>query len=271
MKNLTGKVAVVTGASAGIGRSFAFALAAEGCRVVLISRRQEELDKLALEIQAQGGQAIAIAADFGKSDKIREAIADIERTVAPIDILVNNVGAGTFKPLHLTSVEECDQAIQLPFVAAMTATHAVVAGMVQRKTGHIVNMTSPAGIFPLPFMVPYTAARHAMVGLSHALYEELHSYGIGVSLICPSQVDTGYFANNDADISWYPKISSVFPILKPEDVAEAVVDAIKNNHREVILPQMLKAFIGTFRKTPRLSVHLLSMFGLWGPSKSGAV
>ncbi len=83
--------------------------------------------------------------------------------------------------------------------------------------------------------------------------------------------DTGYFANNDADISWYPKISSVFPILKPEDVAEAVVDAIKNNHREVILPQMLKAFIGTFRKTPRLSVHLLSMFGLWGPSKSGAV
>lgn len=243
MKDLAHKVAVITGGSAGIGRSIAIAMAKEG------------------------GQAYAIVADLQMPQSIRDAMNTIQSTIGPIDILVNNVGAGTFKPLHLISNAECDVSVQLPYVAAMTATHAVVKGMVQRRSGHIVNMTSPAGIFPLPFMVPYTAARHAMVGMSHALYEELSRYDIGVSLICPGQVNTGYFNNNDADMSWYPKLSLLFPVLEPEQVAAAVIDAIKHNRREVILPTLLKTSIRVFRKTPRLSVHMLSTLGLWGPSK----
>ena len=268
MKDIQNKVAVITGASAGIGRAIAYSLAREGCIVALVARGQDELDKTVAEITAQGGTAHAFAADLRQSDAIRQTLTAIEETVGPIDILINNVGAGTFKPLHLTSTEECDIAIQLPYVAAMVATHHVVRSMVDRQSGHIVNMTSPAGIFPLPFMVPYTAARHAMLGMSHALYEELSRYGIGVSLICPAQVNTGYFDNNDADMSWYPKVSNIFPVLQPEEVAGAVVDAIRHNRREVILPQVLKVFAETFRKTPRISVHLLSALGLWGPTKT---
>jgi len=268
MKDLNNKVAVITGASAGIGRCIAMAMAREGCKVVVVARRQQELDRVVAEIRAEGGRASAMATDLQVPQSIRDTMKAIEQTVGPIDILVNNVGAGTFKPLHVISDAECDLSIQLPYVAAMTATHAVVKGMVKQRSGHIVNMTSPAGIFPLPFMVPYTAGRHAMVGMSHALYEELTRFGIGVSLVCPAQVNTGYFENNDADMSWYPKISSIFPVLEPEMVADAVVDAIRHDRREVVLPAVLKAIVGAFRKTPRMSVHLLSAIGLWGPGRT---
>lgn len=90
-------------------------------------------------------------------------------------------------------------------------------------------MTSPSGYFPLPFMVPYTATRHAIVGLSTSLREEVGRYGIGVSLVCPSEVDTGYFERNDADMGWYPRMSSWFPVLEPEAVARRTVQAIRRN------------------------------------------
>ena len=135
-----------------------------------------------------------------------------------------------------------------------------------RGVGHIVNLTSPAGIFPLPLMVPYTSARHAMVGLSESLYEELRGTGVGVSLVCPAQVNTGYFECNDADMGWYPKISSLFPVSEPEQVARRVVTAIRKNQREVVFPALLWAAVATFRKMPRLSILLFRCLGLWGPS-----
>lgn len=267
MKNLDDRIAVITGASTGIGRAIAFGLADAGCIVVLLARGQDDLDKTVNEIKAKSGKAFAISADLRYPEIIRQTLAEIEVNIGPIDILVNNVGAGTFKPLHLTTNEECDLAIQLPYGTAMVASHFVARGMVERRFGHIVNMTSPAGIFPLPFMVPYTAARHAMLGMSHALYEELSYFGIGVSLICPAQVNTDYFERNDADMSWYPKISTLFPVLQPEDVADAVIKAIMHNRREVILTPVLKIFAATFRKAPRVSVYLLSALGLWRPAR----
>jgi len=267
MKELKNRVAVVTGASAGIGLAIAEALAKEGCQVAIMARNSKALFKVAAHLDRQGATICAIPCDLGEASTVRQALARVERELGPIDILVNNVGAGTFKPLHLTSVDECDTALKLPYVPAVTACHAVISGMRQRGVGHIVNLTSPAGIFPLPFMVPYTSARHAMVGLSHALYEELRGTGVGVSLICPTQVNTGYFASNDADMHWYPRISSLFPILEPEDVAKTVIDAIRKNRREVVFPSVLWICVALFRKAPRLSIAMFRTLGLWGPSR----
>lgn len=267
MKELKNRVAVVTGASAGIGLAIAEALVSEGCKVAIIARSSAVLDQVATKLRSQGATVCAIACDLGEATTVRQALTRVERELGPIDILVNNVGAGTFKPLHLTSIDECDTALRLPYVPAVTACHAVIGGMRQRGLGHIVNLTSPAGIFPLPFMVPYTSARHAMVGLSHALYEELRGTGVGVSLICPTQVNTGYFSSNDADMHWYPRISAVFPILEPAEVAKKVVQAIRENRREVVFPSILWICVALFRKAPRLSIALFRALGLWGPSR----
>ena len=158
--------------------------------------------------------------------------------------------------------------VQLPFGIAVAACHSVIPSMLERKSGHIVNLISPAGLIPIPFMMPYTAARYAMVGLSHSLYEELHFQGIGVTLVCPAQVDTGYFERNDADMNWYPKLSKLFPVLKPEEVGAAVVEGIQKDKREVIIPKMLEAVIRLYEPIPRVWVTLFKKLGLWGPTKT---
>ena len=149
--------------------------------------------------------------------------------------------------------------------AALVASHTVIPGMIRQGRGHICNLTSPAGIFPLPNMVPYTAARHAVTGLSHALREELAEKGIGVTLVCPAQVNTDYFTANDADMGWYPKLAQVFPVLEPEEVAEQVLNAIVHNRKEAIFPPLLWATVGFYRKFPTFSFWFLRITGLLAP------
>lgn len=254
---------VVTGASEGIGKAIAAAAAQAGAKVVLMARSPDKLVKAVGEIVAQGGQASYIAVDLSTAKAVRGAMAEVIRLHGQVDVLVNNVGAGTFKPLHLTSAEECDLAVALPFVPAVVACHSVLPNMLARKQGHIVNLTSPAGFMPMPYMAPYTAARHAMVALSRGLRGELNHTGVHVSLVCPSQVDTSYFQNNDADMRWYPAISTIFPVLKPERVAEEVVAAIVHNKAQVVFPWQLRWAMRLYGVAPSLVEPLLQAVGLW--------
>ncbi len=267
MRDLNNRVAVVTGASAGIGRAISLELARAGCHVALLARNQESLQQVADQLAALGARALPISCDLGEPQQVRQSLAEVARQLGPVDILINNVGAGTFKPLHRMSNEECNIAVRLPLLPAITAIHAVIPCMRQRGCGHIVNITSPAGIFPLPYMVPYTSTRHAMVGLSQSLHEELRGTGVGVSLVCPAQVNTGYFERNDADLGWYPKISSLFPVSEPERVARKVRRAIEKDQREVVFPALLWLAIAAFRKAPRLAITVFRALGLWGPSR----
>ncbi len=263
MKQLNNRVAMVTGASEGIGRGIAGALAKAGVKVAIVARSQEKLEVTARELS---GEVYPFAADLMDAEAVRSVTRQIADKLGPIDILVNNVGGGTFKPLDMQSAREADLPVQLPLAAAVAACHAVIPGMLERKRGHIVNLTSPAGYVPFPYMMPYVAARHAMVGLSLALHEELAEHGVGATLFCPAQVNTGYFDRNDADMGWYPRVSKVFPVLEPEQVGEQVVKAIQANKREVIYPWSLWAFLRFYQKLPRLSVLFLKLFGLWKPS-----
>ncbi len=268
MKQLAGKAALVTGASSGIGKAIAAELVRQGCRVALLARGAEGLEKARNDISVPGAEIITVPCDLGSAAETRRGIREAEAAFGQIDILINNVGAGTFKPLHMMSEQECDIAVNLPLTPALTAVHALVPGMRERGYGHVVNLTSPAGIFPLPYMVPYSAARHAMVGLNDALYEELRGTDVGVSLVCPAQVNTGYFEANDADMGWYPKISSLFPVSEPERVARMTLKAIHNNQREMIFPLLLNVSVRLFRLMPRTSIALFRVLGLWGPANN---
>ncbi|MDO9004326.1 MAG: SDR family NAD(P)-dependent oxidoreductase [Aquabacterium sp.] len=263
MTQLAGAVVVVTGASEGIGRAIALEIARQGAIVVVMARSQDKLAMLVDEIKRMGGQADFVAADLGTPPAVRAAMAEAVRRHGPVDVLVNNVGAGTFKPLHLTSDAECDLALALPMVPAVVACQAVLPGMLHKKRGHIVNLTSPAGLMPMPYMAPYTAARHAMVALSRGLTGELEGTGIQVSLVCPSQVDTTYFLNNGADMRWYPPISKVFPVLTPERVAKEVVAAIRHDKREVVFPWQLRWAMRLYSVAPASSQVFMKACGLW--------
>ena len=262
MKTLGGKVAIVTGASMGIGAAIAEELAREGVRVALVARGREALEAQAAKI---GAAASPYPCDMSDPEAIEAMVGDVERDLGSIAILVNNVGAGTFKPLQQIDHREIAMTIDLPFGAALHASRAVLPAMIRRREGHIVNLTSPSGYFPLPFMVPYTATRHAMVGLSTSLREEVGRYGVGVSIVCPSEVNTGYFERNDADMGWYPRMSSWFPVLEPEVVARRTVRAIRRNQREAIFPWQLALVTWLHRRFPVIGVGLLKALGLFRP------
>ena len=262
MKTLEGKVAIVTGASMGIGAAIAEELAREGARVALVARGHDALEAQAAKI---GPAASPYPCDMSDPEAIEAMVADVERDLGPVAILVNNVGAGTFKPLQQIEHRDIAMTIDLPFGAALHASRAVLPTMISRREGHIINMTSPAGYFPLPFMVPYTATRHAIVGLSTSLREEVARYGIGVSIVCPSEVNTGYFERNNADMGWYPRMSTWFPILEPDEVARRTVQAIRRNQRDVIFPWQLALVTWLHRHFPVTGLRLLKALGLFRP------
>ncbi|AXQ29802.1 SDR family NAD(P)-dependent oxidoreductase [Solimonas sp. K1W22B-7] len=268
MKQIRGKVALVTGASMGIGAAVARQLAQEGCKVALLARGREGLDQVAAEIRAAGGVAGVYPCDANDAAAVAAAVGAAAAELGPVAILVNNAGAGTFKPLDRMTLPEAMLTVNLPFGAAVAASHSVVPGMIARGEGHIVNLTSPASYFPLPYMVPYTASRHAIMGLSLSLREELERHGVGVSLVCPSKVDTGYFERNDADFRWYPRMSSAFPTLLPERVAREVVRAIRGNKREHIFPFILWLTVRVFQKAPRLNLWFMKAIGLFRPART---
>lgn len=263
MKDIAGKVAVVTGASEGIGKGIAKALAKAGARVAIVARSQDKLDATAAEL---GAAVAGFGADLGHADDVRRVMGDIQQQYGRIDILVNNVGGGTFKPMLQQTAAEADLPVSIPTAAAIAASHAVIPAMIEQREGHIVTLTSPAGYVPFPNMMPYVAARHAMVGLALSLNFELAPYGVGSTLFCPAQVNTGYFDRNDANMDWYPKASKIFPVLEPDDVGEQVVKAIQANKREVIYPWSLRWFVRIYQKAPKLSVWALRLLGLWRPA-----
>lgn len=263
MTQLAGAVVVITGASEGIGKAIAIDMARHQAQVVLMARSAAKLAEAVEAIHQGGGQASFVAVDLSTPSAVRNALDEVLQRHGRVDVLVNNVGAGTFKPLHLTSQAECDLAIALPLTPAVVACHAVLPGMVKRGMGHIVNLTSPAGYMPMPYMAPYTATRHAMVALSRSLQGELQGTGVHVTLVCPSQVDTTYFKNNDADMRWYPPISQVFPVLTPERVAQAVVHAVMHEQREAVFPWQLRWAMRLYGIAPTVSQGFMRAVGLW--------
>ncbi|MGU3293166.1 SDR family NAD(P)-dependent oxidoreductase [Williamsia sp. M5A3_1d] len=265
MKSVDGRVAVVTGASMGIGAATAHALADAGAHVAIVARGAEKLKQTATEI---GPRAHPFACDLTDPDAIADMVDRVTTSLGAPEVLINNVGAGTFKPLSDMDYREVWHAVNLPYAAAVAATRCVVPSMEARGEGHIVNITSPAGYFPLPYMAPYTASRHAMVGLSLSLRDELARSGVGVSLVCPAEVNTGYFERNDADMAWYPKMSRFFPTLEPEDVARHVLAAIRTNRREDIFPIRLRLMIAAHRRAPVASLAIVKRLGLYDPQRS---
>lgn len=267
MKDLKAKIAVVTGASEGIGRAVAIRLAQAGALVIPLARSQDKLNEVVATIQAAGGQAEAFVCDLRDVEATVKTLRAIESKYRAVDLLVNNVGAGTFKPLDRMSLDEAVLSVQLPVQAAIVATHTVLPGMLARKRGHVVNITSPSGYFPLPNMLPYTAARHAMNGFSLGLFEELRGVdGVTATLVCPAQVNTGYFDRNDADMGWYPRIAKIFPVLEADFVAERVYRAIIKNKREVIFPFILWFFIRHYQQLPKFTFWFLRVTGLMRPT-----
>jgi 3-oxoacyl-[acyl-carrier protein] reductase len=210
---LAGQVAVVTGASRGIGLAIARKLGRMGARVSICARNKESLEEAAASLRSDGIEVEAMPADITRADDVTSLITETQRGVGPIDILVNNAGIGIFGPFHQQSEKDWDTVLDTNLKSVFLASRAVVPEMMQRKTGYIINICSLAGKSAFAGGAIYCASKWGLLGLSGSMAEDLRPYGIRVSAICPGTVATEFSPHAGKDSA---------KMLHPEDVAHAV-------------------------------------------------
>jgi NADP-dependent 3-hydroxy acid dehydrogenase YdfG len=232
---LTGKVALITGASAGIGQACARVLAREGARLVVTARRQERLDQLKLEVEKLGTEAISVIGDARDESTAIKTVEAATRSFGQIDILINNTGVGNYKNLIDTSAEEYDDMMDTNVRSTFLFTRHTVPVMIKQRAGTILMISSIAGIYGFGGETVYCATKFAQVGFAQALDKELRTQGIKVGVICPGGVKTE-FALGRGRTEESVRESQM---LDPEDVAGAVLLACtQSSHSRIIEIQM---------------------------------
>ncbi len=237
------KTAIITGASSGIGRAAAIALAKEGYRVVLAARRLEKLQNLAESIRSRGGEALSIRTDLGDSRLIEDLVKGALDATGRIDLLVNNAGFGRLIWLEEQDLEKDIAAqIQVNLTGSLQLTRAVLPTMLAQQSGQIVFISSVAGFVGVPTYSIYSASKYGIRGFAQSLRRELRGKGIQVSVVYPGAVATEF--DRHAGVDW--KTTRVTPgwlLLSAEDVAEEIVRVVQRGKNRVILPRVMNLAI----------------------------
>lgn len=215
-RNLSGKTALVTGASAGIGRATVATLIGHGANVIATGRRQDALEALVAEHGA--GRVTAIAGDLNDGD----FVADLVSAAADVEILVSNAGVLKYAPILDLTYDDMEDMVRTNVLGSFRITHEIAKAMVERGRGHIVVMTSTAAREVYPLGSIYCATKHALSAFARALRIELQAKGIQVSEIAPGMVDTDIRNNSDHPAVLAAVSARKFEPLTPEEVAEAV-------------------------------------------------
>jgi short-subunit dehydrogenase len=237
---IKGKLILVTGASSGMGEAIAKAMAKAGGRLILIARTQGNLDRVATEIKAGGGEAHVFSVDLTNADAVAKVAKQIKQTLGTPDIIINNAGAGKWCFVDETSPVEAVEMMALPYFAMFNVTHAFLADMLKRNSGHIVNISSVASRFVWPGATAYTAARWAVRGFTQALRADLDDTGINVTLYESGMVKSPYWEHNPGSVEREPKMAVLIPKLTPEQVGAAVVCGVERNKKLIVIPFMMK-------------------------------
>ncbi len=268
MKDFTGKVAIITGASSGIGRATALALARRGARVALAARRAAELEAVAEEIRALGREALCIPTDVSSRQEVSRLVDEAMAGWGRLDIVVANAGAYVrcrlagpagpqeASPVGACTIEAFERSMAVNFYGALYPVLAALPHLVAQGSGHIVLVSSMDGKKGIPPDAPYVAAKFALAGFGDVLRQELHGSGVDVTTVFPGRVDTPLIASLKV-----PAMSAKIP---PDAVADAIVAGICRRQPEVIVPFHARSLLWVNGLSPRLGDWAVRTFRLEG-------
>jgi ketoreductase len=235
---LTNKIAVVTGASRGIGRSIASAFADEGAHLVLVARSRDQLENVAAEINQKSGTAVPLPCDVSSPRDVRNLTRTVEDEFGRIDILVNNAGISRRSKLLEYDDETWLEVIRTNLFSAYLCTKAFLPMMEQTGRGRIINIASTAGKNPVPFNTAYSASKHGLLGFTKSVASEVARTGypeITVNAICPFYVNTEMFSGPQGFVAEMEKMSG----MPKDEIIETAVS--RNLQHRIIEPEEVAA------------------------------
>ncbi len=234
MGQLTDRVAIITGASTGIGHTIGAVFAREGAKVVLAARRREPLEALALEIQKAGGTALAIVTDVGVEEQVLNLFRRTMDAYGRVDILVNNAGTAVGKPTDELTLEEWRRVIDCNVTGAFLCSREALKIMKRQRSGRILNIGSVSAKVPRPNSAAYTTSKYALEGLTRSLAVDGRAHGIAVSVLQPGNVDTPIWRGREEVVAREGAAS-------PDDIARIALTMVTlppdlNMFEAIVLP-----------------------------------
>jgi short-subunit dehydrogenase len=230
------KVAIITGASSGIGAAVARRLARDGLCLTLAARRLDKLEKVASEIQALGGKALIVQTDVRKRDEIQRLLKATLDRWGHLDVLLNNAGIGNDKPLIRITPEKIQDEVNINLLAVIECAQVVLPVMLRQKSGHIINVASISGLVALPGSTIYCSTKYGVIGFSDALRRELHGTGIHVSAFCPGFTPSEINPELKAIAEGQPGAPHPPGLMPVSYVADQIARLIYHPRRRVIVP-----------------------------------
>lgn len=238
-KNVSGQVAVVTGAGHGLGKQLSLQLSRKGVKVALIDINQFGIDSVKDEIMMTGGQAFAYKCDVTNESMVKQVMETIKSDLGPVDILINNAGITHCTPFVDLSPGQIRKTFEVNTLSHFWTISAVLTEMIERDQGHIVAISSIAGLLGTPNVVEYCSSKFAVNGLMTALEKEIHIGGANANVhfttVCPLIMNTGMFKRPKT------RFSSLLPICSPEDVASTIIKSMLQNDSLITVPQSAMA------------------------------
>jgi short-subunit dehydrogenase len=241
------KTVLVTGGSRGLGLVMARMLAREGARLAILARDPDELERAHQELSALGAEVVALSCDVTDRQDIENAVRLAKDRLGRIDVLINNAGVIQVGPMETMTLADYEEAMKTHFWAPLHATLAVLPDMRERREGRIVNIASIGGKVSVPHLLPYSASKFALTGLSEGLRAELLKDNILVTTVCPGLMRTGsprnaiFKGQHRAEYAWFAISDSLpFTSTSAESAAERILKACRRGEAEVVITPQAK-------------------------------
>jgi len=254
------KVAIVTGASSGIGRSTALAFARRGFVVVVAARRADRLEETAELCRGAGAAAKVVPTDVTKQDQVNRLVDETVERFGRIDVMVNNAGIGVCARVHETTDEDMRAIFDVNFFGVFYGCKAVAPVMIRRRSGHIFNVSSVIGKRGTPFHGAYCATKFAVCGLSDSLRVELRPYNVRVTTVCPSLTETDFFEHSRGGGRTRSSFVRIKGLTRPAVVARAIAATVGRNRPEIVMSAGGKVLALLAAMSPRLTDWAMRLY-----------